>query len=143
MKPVNGVLTFCGYRVLNASFTINRKFDDVTSGFGFTPSFTQTINQIDEKKYALVLGVLIESEKDGKIMPFDAKVEMEGVFEVQSGEDHEALMRLNATSILFPYLRTALSSLTMLANISPVVLPTVNVAKMFSNASKEQPQEIE
>lgn len=138
MKPVNGVLTFCGYRVLNASFSINRQFDNVTSGFGFTPSFMQVINQIDENKYALILGVMIESEKDGKIMPFDAKVEMEGIFEIQNGEDHEALMRFNATSILFPYLRAALSSLTMIANISPVVLPTINVAKMFSDTSDDQ-----
>ena len=138
MKQADCILTFCGFRVVNANFAINKKFDTVTEGFELEPSFYQSINHIADNRYSLMLSVMINSEKEGKVMPFDANVEIEGVFEIHGGDNPEALLRINATSILFPYLRAALSSLTLMANVSPVILPAFNITKLFEEKANSE-----
>ena len=47
-------------------------------------------------------------------------------------------MKVNAAAILYPYVRAAISMLTTLANVPPVVLPPVNFVKLFEESAKEE-----
>ena len=52
------------------------------------------------------------------------------------GWEHESKRQIiidNSTSVLFPYLRTTLSNLTLNANITPYVLPLVNINRLFKD----------
>lgn len=60
---------------------------------------------------------------------------IEGLFHLERWEhpDLLPLIRSNSIAILFPYLRTLVSMVTANANISPYVLPVMNIAAMFDH----------
>lgn len=60
---------------------------------------------------------------------------IEGLFHLEHWEhpDLLPLIRSNSIAILFPYLRTLVSMVTANANISPYVLPVMNIAAMFDH----------
>ena len=43
------------------------------------------------------------------------------------------LIKENGVAILFPYLRSEITLLTTQPGFQPIVLPAVNIAKMFQN----------
>jgi len=69
--------------------------------------------------------------------PFLLKVLIEGHFkyriQTESGPSFDRMCNLNATAILYPYLRSAVTDITKAANINPIILPTVNINKLLSN----------
>lgn len=130
MKMIQSAVEFHGYKVLKTSFS--RSGLSLESGveINLNPSFSRIITQRDKENYSLVLGVKIGSS-EGQEMPLYAEVILEGDFVLRNIEDVDTIMKVNAVAIMFPYLRATLSMLTMLMNIDPVVLPTVNLAQMF------------
>ena len=44
---------------------------------------------------------------------------------------------INAVSILFPYIRSLITTITANVNIPPVVLPPMNIAGMMGNKNEE------
>lgn len=46
-------------------------------------------------------------------------------------EDIRMLCEKNTLSILFPYLRSTISDISLKANIDPVILPTINIAALL------------
>lgn len=63
---------------------------------------------------------------------------MTGRFLLQGIKNPEQTMKVNAAAILYPYVRAAISMLTTLANVPPVVLPPVNFVKLFEESAKEE-----
>ena len=63
------------------------------------------------------------------------EVSIEGLFHLEGWEhpDLLPLIRSNSIAILFPYLRTIVSMITANANISPYVLPVMNIAALFDH----------
>jgi len=53
----------------------------------------------------------------------------------------EKLLRINATAVLFPYLRSIISSITANSGFQTLVLPIVNIHKMFEQQEKEESNE--
>lgn len=71
-------------------------------------------------------------------------VKLKGIFEFDNEIDEESknnFFNVNAPAILFPYLRAYITSLTALSGITPVILPTINLAarakKIDSKAEDE------
>ena len=57
-----------------------------------------------------------------------------GFFEFDSDLDSVAkdkFFKINAPSILFPYVRAYISTLTSLSGITPVILPTINMVEVM------------
>lgn len=66
----------------------------------------------------------------------DINVKLKGIFEFDNDIDNhskENFFNINAPAILFPYLRAYVTSLTALSGISPVILPTINLAARANN----------
>src|SRR5690625_4599788 len=62
----------------------------------------------------------------------DENVSSEGRDENANERDAvKQLLLANGTAILFPYLRAAISSITMAAGLPPMILPTVNVRHLL------------
>ena len=78
--------------------------------------------------YTLVLSATIGDENNHN--GICAKVTLAGGFQSTSDTN---LMVNNATAILFPYLRNAISSICVTAGIPPFILPTVNVESDFND----------
>ena len=48
----------------------------------------------------------------------------------------EAKWETNAIAIMFPYLRSMVSMITSSSGREPIILPTMNVAKLFEKIDK-------
>lgn len=139
MDTVPSSVKFYGYRVKEAIFRgIDAELPE-NAEFEINPKFTRTI-KCNNDIWSLELGVQIDAENNlssEHVLPFSVRVTIEGTFEIDgySDEDKEKVMKINAVSIMFPYLRSTLSMLMTLMNMNPVVLPTINLVKTFE---KEQ-----
>jgi len=65
--------------------------------------------------------------------PFEINVSVTGFFKISPDlfEDKDSLATTNAVAILFPYVRSLVTTFTGNANVNPLILPTVNVVKMI------------
>ena len=128
------VISFENYRVLELSY--KRKTDiKKTNTINLKPKIFNKINIDNSQKRATVrLGVVIDEE-----VPFKLKVEIEGTFLYDVKEDpnkigFKNLLNTNAVAILYPYLRSLVSSLTGMSNeFAQLILPTVNIAQMLKD----------
>ena len=138
--PVKSALQFVGYDVTKLQFEKNSLF--VGDGeVQITPKFKKEVSILDENSISVSLGVLIENT-DSNSMPFNLCVELTGHFKAKfSGEEsqpfREQLINQNTIAILFPFLRSTVASLTLAANISPVILPIINLAGAFEKPNGE------
>ena len=83
--------------------------------------------QTDEDKYTIKLETYIINESK----TLEIEVTMYGYFEISpkvAPEIRRSFVELNAPTIMFPYIRAYISSLTGLSGLSPVIIPAVNFA---------------
>ena len=64
---------------------------------------------------------------------------MIGFFELNEVEESkkQVYAEQNAVAILFPYLRALITTYTGMANVQPLILPPINVAKYIENKKKK------
>ncbi|MPM22856.1 Protein-export protein SecB [bioreactor metagenome] len=136
MNVVQSAVEFRGYRVLETYFSLTDVVVEPGKEFNLTPTFSRVIIQKGEGRYTLTLGVKIGSQDNEEKLPFVIEVKIEGEFLLQGIENADAIMKVNATAIMFPYIRSTVSLITALMNIDPIVLPTINLAQMFENEIK-------
>lgn len=139
MDLINSVLSFNGYAVNKLYFEKNNSFDGDKNNVTLSPRLTRKIKAIGENQYIVGLEMSLLNETGKESLPFFIEVELAGKFEVQPNyADSEVLINQNAVAILFPYLRALVSNLTVNANISPLILPIVNISKIM-NEENEAP----
>jgi len=131
------VIRFKNYRVLRMSYEKVADFKRPTGDFNITPEFSVNIDDDDKDNTLIRLGVrLVEG------MPFKLDVVIEGSFAYNKQEDKgnvgsDKLFSTNAVAILFPYLRSCVSSLTNLSNENhALILPAMNIVELLKKNSK-------
>jgi len=137
MKTVAGTISFDGYRV-NELFFAKKKPDKPaipTEKPSFSPVFSRVIESDDMGSCLVTLSVKIGDEPEDSV-PFSIRVSLTGKFTINEKERAKEIMEVNGTAILFPYLRSTVSQLTLSANLSPVILPTINLVEMLNNERK-------
>lgn len=123
-------IKFIDYSVIDANFKLLTSLDDVTDDpIPVKPKYERLIKAVNDTRYEITLSVFVGGEDS--LLPFQANVKLVGFFELVGVEDKIAAMKLNATAILFPYLRSTLSLLTNIANINPLLLSVVNISELF------------
>lgn len=127
---VKSCLKFHGYNMKKVHYEIVEAKND-NHEFIIAPIFNKDILKIDEELYQINLGISISSSEDNPL-PFNIEIEMVGEFEICLQDENEilkdTLLNENAVAIMFPFLRSAVASLTTLANIPPLILPVTNFA---------------
>ncbi len=132
MEPVQSSLCFLGYNAELLRFekreaTVRPSGDSVTLRASF---LCEIIQENQENQYSLRLGAKIDQPD----IPFYVEVILVGHFTVNGNTDNiDQMMKVNAAAILYPYVRSTLSTMTNLAGIPPITLPTLNIAQMFQN----------
>ena len=125
------VLKFNNYHVNNITYFQNK--DKNFSNLEVNPDFYSKIN-FDEKnqKATLILGIKVVAKS-----AFKLDVEIEGSFSYDFEKDNskigfKTLLTNNGVAILYPYLRSIVSSVTGLSNEFPqLLLPTINVSELL------------
>jgi len=133
--PEANVLHFLGYTVDELTFKLKPADTvDTEKSIELLPKLSRKIEKTNDENYSISIGVTLDQED----LPFTAQVSMTGRFLLQGIKNPEQTMKVNAAAILYPYVRAAISMLTTLANVSPVVLPPVNFVKLFEESAKEE-----
>jgi len=119
---------FNAITVEELSFKLNRVKFAPDQRLDIKPQFSRQLRKINgnDKINCIVLSVKIEST-EAEPKPFDIHVTLVGVFEAEDikNQDEERRFVIEATKTVYPYLRSAVSSLTASANIPPLYLPVI------------------
>lgn len=92
----------------------------------FIPNGTfHTIN----KKYELTFSFMAKDSEGNIVVSVNCNA-IYSFIGVEKLEDIPAYFYVNSIAIIFPYIRAFVSTLTLQANIPPIVLPTLNLSKL-------------
>ena len=132
-NKAQSLLKFKNYIIESIEFRTNFTFsgEDKDIKFDFDNSY-----EYEDDNFILKLNMVIFPEAEQNDYPFSMKVEIIGLFEVDSSADDEikiSFAEKNAIAILFPYLRALVSVYTSNANIGTTILPPINVVKYLNN----------
>jgi len=120
---------FKGITAEELSFKLNRVKLAPDTKLDIKPQFSRQVRKVNgnEKLNFVALSVKIEStEQEPK--PFDINVTLVGVFEADEikNDSEERRLVIEATKLLYPYLRAAVTNLTASAYIAPLNLPVIS-----------------
>lgn len=120
---------FKGITTEELSYKLNRIKIEPNQRLDIKPQFSRQVRKANEnpKLNFIALSVKIEST-ESEPKPFDINVTVVGVFELESApnQNEERSFVIEATQMLYPYLRSAVTNLTAQAYISPLNLPIIN-----------------
>lgn len=128
MKDIKSSLKFEHYIVDYVEFKNNPEFEGEVATLKFEP---QVEFQVEEKDLLVFLSIDVFKDAIKNNFPFEMSVNVVGFFTI-SGEDDIEKFKPNAVAVLFPYVRSIISTYTAAANVNPLILPTVNINKMLS-----------
>ena len=134
-----GTITFIDYKVVNVEFKLNQDFNwEKEIDLEINVESDQILSD-DKKQMVVILKVCVFDDKS-ESYPFKMFVELHGLFELSddTSENNIDKYYTNGLAILYPYVRAIVSNYTASANIEPVILPTVNIAKMINKNRKRE-----
>lgn len=118
---------------------IRLKNNELADGeFTISPTFTRTTGETADGRYYTELSVSLSNTKETPF-PLDLYVCIAGIFELNNFDDEQirSFLNLNAVQILFPYIRTIVSSITSTAMMPPIVLPIINSQTLFPDKDSD------
>lgn len=120
---------FKGITAEELSFKLNRIKLNPEEKLDIKPQFSRQVRKVNgnDKLNFIALSVKIEST-EAEPKPFNINVTLVGVFEVEdvkAPKDERAFV-IEATRLIYPYLRAAVTNLTASAYIAPLNLPAIS-----------------
>ncbi len=120
---------FKGITTEQLSFKLNRVKLEPNQRLDIKPQFSRQVRKANDNPKLMFVNLkvaVLTNEKEPK--PFDIEVSLVGVFELEAvpTSQQERDFVIEATGMLYPYLRTAVTNLTAQAYISPLNLPVIN-----------------
>lgn len=128
MKDIKSNLKFEHYIVDYIEFKNNPDFEGEETSLEFIPKVEFDVENNDLLVF-LTLDIFPEAIRHN--YPFEMRVCVVGYFTISDQENIEKY-KTNAVAVLFPYVRSIISTYTALANVNPLILPTININKMLS-----------
>lgn len=133
MNTEKATLQFLGYRVDMMQFESKQNYKSTNDPIELKPTFSRAIRRVTDTEYDVSVGVKLQQPT----LPFDAEVSLTGQFKTEGSMDVQKVLKVNAVAILYPYIRATLSLMTTLAAIPPIIVPTINLAKMFEHEAEQ------
>lgn len=133
-----GVIRFEKYEVEEIYFKLNPAYEEEEVDIDIKMEVDSASDESGEHMY-IRLSVHIFDEAEKNKYPFEMRIVVNGYFEV--GADAESDIshyQANAIAILYPYIRAIVSTYTAAANVSPLILPTINVNKFLASRSNNK-----
>ena len=118
---------FKGIQAEELSFKLNRVRINPEERLDIKPQFSRQVRKVNgnDKINFVALSVRIASTEE-EPKPFDINVTLVGMFEIEvSNENEERNFVIEATKMIYPYLRSAVTNLTANAYITPLNLPII------------------
>lgn len=118
---------------------ISIKNNDMPAGdYKVNPQISRNTGKLGEERYYTELMFSLTNTEDNPF-PIDLKVRMTGTFNLRNidKEQIENFLKIQGVQILFPYVRTMVSNITSSAMMPPIILPVVDVLKLFGDTMAE------
>lgn len=128
-------LKFLNYIVNSVSYRTNNKPNE--NGSWKLNFDIKNTTKISKEKDKMTITLAVSVFKGVEDAPFYIDVELTGYFELE-GEDDISKYEANAIAIMYPYLRAIVSNYTSSANVSPVILPAINVNAMLKRKNEQK-----
>jgi len=131
MKPRAASISIRKIFVDELVFKRNAEFSDKLQNVIFPFEFKKDTAYVKDSNHIICRIIARVEDKEGeKPLPFTFKVTMAGEFQVNDPNktDIEILREISCPSILFPYLRETISTITTKAGYPPLFIPTLNFA---------------
>ena len=129
MEELKSMLIFKKYIVDEINFKRNANYD-TTQKTRIEFSINKKIERKDNQMNVILTTKVFENCEE-KNYPFEMTVVLTGYFEIEN-EAKNVNFEPNAVAILYPYIRSIVSTYTASANVSPLILPTINVNALFN-----------
>ncbi len=116
------MIKFLGYKVSDMSFRLNGEAQG-EKNFQINPKIRFDIKK-DPQSLLMTITVVVDKNQPTPV-PFELNLVLTGSFEIKDENNLESL-RIRTSSVLFPYVRLTVSSLTSIAGIPPYYLPMID-----------------
>lgn len=141
-KQFKSAFRFIDYKINNLQLKLNENYTDdnaaiedilsvsVGINIGLNELHSQAIVKLD-------FAVFQDVETDN--YPYKINAEMIGYFEIEGNHSEQEVIKLckiNGTAIMFPYIRSAITDLTKISNVTPLILPAINIHKLIEAQDK-------
>ena len=137
-------LQFKHYVVEFLDFKINPEFNSDDDSIEIELGFNFDLEIYSENNSAqLSLGCEIFKDYIEKGLPFYMNTKLVGYFGYDFSIEEKNLakmLKINATAILFPYLRAIVSTVTSLCSVPTLLLPTINMHKLLEEKDNREGQ---
>lgn len=123
-----------GYKVRSMNFKVNEELPTTpgTHNFQITPKIRLDLRQKD-KQLVIICTVTIDKHQ-ATPTPFELETVVIGSFEITELTDIER-MRIEASNMLYPYVRAAVTQLTAAVNMPAYFLPIIDFANVKPDAA--------
>ena len=129
---------FHGFKVKNMQFATNENCEKETFQADLDLDSSIIYDEDTEKRFctiSLYASLFKKFAAEGKEYPFILEVTMDGYFSALkrdfSAENFSKMAEKNGVAILFPYLRSVFCDASKMANIPPVLIPSINVVELL------------
>lgn len=135
MDKPHAKIQFYGYEVEYMEFKLNPNYGaenaEIEMDIGFKHGYAI---DTDNKKFDRILSCEIFKDYIEGNHPFYLKINLVGKFSYESEVKEmelDKMLKVNSTSILFPYLRVIISTVTTMFSVGSVILPTINIVALL------------
>ena len=138
MENTKSSLRFIDYYVEEVQFYNNNFCEEKSVELDFNISHSIEYTQDENNTFLVTLNIVIFDNAKENNYPFTIKVSITGVFQtnIEDTKSIKNFAEINSIAILFPYLRSIVSTYTANANIQPLILPPINVVNMLKENNK-------
>lgn len=106
---------------------IFKKKDDPIEDLELAVQIEHNIKEISDDTYELLLETTV-SDEDEKVF---VNVKGRAIFSTQ--QENRDILEKNMIAIIFPYIRSYISTITTQPGMNPIVLPAINVIAMIND----------
>lgn len=136
-SPVNSTLQFLHYDVNKIQFINNPDYEaqEVEVDLEFDSAIERLEEYIAQK---VSIEVFPNGLENG--MPFQLQIDLTGHFRLVDGAEKMETKNIetNTLAILFPYVRSLVTTITANANVPPLVLPPLNIVRTLEEKNSQE-----
>lgn len=131
----NSILSLKNYEVKEINFKANPNFASEKYATTINPEFSKIIKKINKDDFTVSLRVSITENAENKNLPYFVNTEIACTFNLEDWEKdiYKSIVEVNTVAIMFPYLRSLLTSVTSNTQSKPYVLPIMNINCLFQD----------
>ncbi len=121
---------FKGITTEELSYRLNRIKLEPNQRLDIKPQFARQVRKANDNQKLIFISLAVKIEStEAEPKPFNIDAGLVGVFELETEnytQEEERAFVIEATQLLYPYLRSTVTNLTAQAYITPLNLPVIN-----------------